>query len=122
ENTIMLWRRSVLSVSSRQRRPTPGLGIDILGYRLQKGGTIRGLRSPGGILPHSPELSRGGRLQPGQEAGDLLPIRPIARRLRKADPASHLLHEGADICRTLWLNYRMHSWSARRPPRGSSLA
>jgi hypothetical protein len=26
-----------------------------------------------------------------REAGDLLPIRPIARRLRKADPASHLL-------------------------------
>src|SRR6202022_2267076 len=37
-----------------------------------------------------------GRLQPGQAAGDLLPTRPIARRLRKADPASHLLHEGAD--------------------------
>src|SRR3989442_349692 len=41
--------------------------------------------------------------RPGREAGDLLPIRPIARRLRKADPASHLLHEGADTCRTLWL-------------------
>src|SRR5882724_11072497 len=63
-----------------------------------------------------------GRLQPGQEARDLLPIRPIARRLREADPASHLLHEGADTCRTLWLNCRMHSWSARRSLRGSSLA
>src|SRR6516164_11404738 len=61
-------------------------------------------------------------LQPGQEARDLLPIRPIARRLRKADPVSHLLHEGADKCRTLWLNFRMHSWSARRSLRGSSLA
>src|SRR5262252_9374847 len=116
----MLGRRSVLSVTSRQRQPTPGPGIDILGI-LPKGGTIRGLRGPADILPHSPELSRG-RLQPGQEAGDILPIRPIARRLRKADPAFHLLHEGADICRTLWLNCRMHSWSARQSLRGSSWA
>src|SRR5262245_10656039 len=92
----MLGRRSVLSVTSRQRQPTPGPGIDILGIHtwLPKGWTIRGLRGPGDILPHSPELSRGAAAT-WSGGGDILPIRPIARRLRKADPASHLLHEGA---------------------------
>jgi len=69
ENTIMLGRRSVLSVTSRQRQPTPGLGIDILGiHGFRRAGRSGVCAAPATFFRTVPN-SREGRLQPGQEAG-----------------------------------------------------